>query len=292
MDYNMGVPSARACILSHIHELSNSEKCVADYVSANMRATLDMSMMDIADACGVSDATVLRFVRSIGFDGYNAFKLALAADLMKPSEAVFESVKPDDSYELIIQKVIQTDIQLLQTTLDTLDAKALEQAIQAIKAAKHIFIFAVASSEPMAIWLFDRIFRLGYRTTVMTDTYRQLVQAGIAEPDDVYIFLSRSGAPITLAESERIIKRRSPDTKIISIVCDATSPVALRSDICLCGVSYEMRTDIAGPLVAMSSIIDVIYTCLELSDIDRTTANQTAAWDALAILRNAKNRTK
>lgn len=284
----MSLPSlsgALSKIRTHINTLSASERRVADYVVANRSEVVSMTMLEIAKESGVSDATVLRFVRSIGFDGFSSFKTALAAELMLPNEAVFESIDPKDTYEAVIEKVISSDIKLLQETLATLSPLQLQESVEAIIAARCIYIFAVASSEPMGVWLYDRLFRLGYSVFLITDTYRQLVQSSLAKPEDTFIIISRSGSPITLANAMRTIKQVAREAKIIAIVCDETSRIAQRCDYCLCGVSNEVRSDIAGSIVSMASILNVLYVCIERKDLDKAINNQKVAWDALSILR-------
>ncbi|MDR1949864.1 MAG: MurR/RpiR family transcriptional regulator [Spirochaetaceae bacterium] len=274
-----------------VNALSASEKRVMEFVSTHQGDVINMSMIEIARAVGVSDATVLRFVRSVGFDGFNSFKISVAAELMHPKDAIFESVKPDDTYEVIVQKVIGSNIQVLRDTLYTLDTAKLQEVIGEIKKARRIFCCAVGTSAHMAQWFYDRLFRLEYPVTAIVDLIHMYTQASITKNDELFLFISRSGYPVTLVKIMRILRKQHPGVKQILITCDASSPMAKLSDINLIGVSREKDPDIAGSAVSISSIIDIIYTCLELTAIGRTFENQQRIWEASNFFNNRPAKT-
>jgi len=271
----------RACF----NTLSWAERQVAGFVTSHQAEAVNMSMMQVAKRAGVSDASVLRFTRALGYDGFNAFKIALAAELLSPSEETFELVQPTDPPDRIISKVIATNVQTLQDTLQTLDPEQLREAVAAISTARRLYIFAVGTSTPVADWLYDRLFRLGLPAVVITDPYRQLVQAAICEDGDVVVAISRSGAPSRLAETLRTVKRHNPAVRRIAITADPRSRVAELSDIHLIGAAREVRHDVASSLVVFSTIVDIVYTCLELEDVNRTVGRQQSAWRALESVR-------
>ena len=285
---NIPIHGATASIRQHLNELTPSELRVAEYVSSQKLLLIDQSMIDIANNAGVSDATVLRFVRSIGFDSFKSFKIALMAEQITPSESIFESVQTGDSAADILRKVVLANIQLLQDTLDVIDPDMLNAAVAEINKAKRIIICGVGSSTPMVMWLFDRLFRLGYFALALTDSHQQLMQASMAEDGDVFIVISRSGGSANLCEIFRLVKKHSPKCKRIIITCDKYSPAAKLSNICLQGMSREVRSDISGSYASISSIIDVIYTCLELANANKTVSFQQNAWSAIDSLRAQK----
>ncbi|WP_413804070.1 MurR/RpiR family transcriptional regulator [Streptomyces iranensis] len=276
---------ALATIRARINMLSGSERRVAGFVTSHQAEAVNMSMMQVARGAGVSDATVLRFARALGYDGFNAFKIALAAELLSPSEETFEFVEPTDTHDRIISKVVATNIQTLQDTVQTLDAKQLGQAVEAIRSARRLYVFATGTSTPVADWFYDRLFRLGLPAIVIKDPYRQLVQASICEEGDVVVTISRSGLPKHLTEALRTVKRESPTVRRIAITADRRSPVASLSDVILVGTIHEVRSDVASSLVVFSTIVDIIYTCLELQDVNGTVARQRSAWHAIESLR-------
>ena len=272
-------------IRAQINALSDSERRVAAFVTTHQAEAVTMSMLQVAHGAGVSDATVLRFARALGYDGFNGFKIALAAELLSPGEETFEVVEPTDSHERVISKVISTNVQTLQDTLQTLDAEQLRLSVDALHRAHRIYVFAAGTSLPVADWFYDRLFRLGLPVVAITDPYRQQVQAAICEAGDVVVSISRSGAPKHLAEALRTLHRTAPQVCRIAITSDPRSRVAELSDLRLIGAAREIRSDVASSLVVFSTIVDIVYTCLELQDVDRTVSQQQAAWQAIEPLR-------
>ena len=147
---NNSSSSALSSIRAHYMALSQSEKIIADYVTENSDDMVNMSMMELANIVGLSDATVLRFVRSVGFKGYSDFKIALAADLRRPTEVIFEELDAQDDAATIATKVLRSEMQLLQDTLEHLDMEALKKAIDLICSARRLFLFGSGTSAGLA----------------------------------------------------------------------------------------------------------------------------------------------
>ncbi|MGH2819509.1 MAG: MurR/RpiR family transcriptional regulator [Actinomycetota bacterium] len=284
----MARPAAKgalAVIRARMNTLSSSERRVAGYVTSHQADAARMSMLQVAKGAGVSDATVLRFARALGYDGFNEFKIALAAELLIPGEETFAVVDRRDSYEQLVGKVVATNVEILQDTEETLDAAELRRAVLAIRGARRIYVFAAGTSTPVAEWMYDRLFRLGLPATVITDPYRQLVQASICEDEDVIVTISRSGSPKHLVEALRAVGADRPVVRRIAITADPHSPIATLSSVVLVGAAREVRSDVASSLVAFSTIVEIVYTCLELEDVNGTVARQRFAWQAIEPLR-------
>ncbi|MDR1894426.1 MAG: hypothetical protein LBQ61_07025, partial [Spirochaetales bacterium] len=66
----------------------------------------------------------------------------------------------------------------------------------------------------------------------------------------------------------------------ILITCDAGSPLAAHADFILAGVSRETYPEIAGSCVSIATIIDIIYTALEMTDYHRAAEYQEKIQDA------------
>lgn len=72
-------------IQSKMKVLTGSEKKVAEYVLKNYMRVLDFTVTELAEKAGVSDATVVRFCRSVGYKGYQDMKINLAQDAIVPT---------------------------------------------------------------------------------------------------------------------------------------------------------------------------------------------------------------
>lgn len=270
-------------IRANYPRLSNAERKVSAFVSAHPEQIIHMTLVDLAKAAGVSDATALRFTRSIGFAGFNNMKMALVADLAVPVEAIFEEINDTDDISIITRKVCQANIQLLHDTVDTINNDTLAKAINIIRSVNRIFIYSVGTSAPLAEMLRSRLFRLSYHSIAITDAYLQIMQAAMLKKDDALIAISRSGEPSTLREAVVIARRNG--VKTIAITCDAHSPIAQEAEYSITAVSKEIRSEIMASPVPLLSVIDVIYVVLVMQDKLKTVENQRIIWEAMAIFR-------
>lgn len=270
-----------------MERFSDSERKVADYVMANLSEIPYKTLIAIAKDTGVSDATVMRFVRSIGFETSNSFKIAVTTDIQSPNEAIFSSITPEDSLEIVATKVIQSDILLLQDTINLVDIESLENVLKLILKSKRILLFATGTSRSSGMWLFDRLLRLGFPVLLLLDPFHQLTQAALSSyvEDELCIFISRSGSPQMLIEAQQVLRQSSKKIKIVTITCDPNSVMARQSDYCLFAGSHETQIDVAGSQVGIISIINTIYISLANIDAQRTAVQQAKIWNAVDVFR-------
>jgi len=270
-------------IRANYQNLSNAEREVSDFVSAHPEKVVHMSLIELARSAGVSDATALRFSRSIGFEGYNDMKMALVADLALPVDAIFEEINDKDDIPTLTKKVFKNNIQLLSDTFETLDLTTIIEAVETIKSVDHVYVFAVGTSGALADILHSRLFRLGIKSVAITDSYLQIMQVPMLSKNDALIAISRSGAPPTLYETVKIARKNG--VKTIAITCGAHSLIADEAEISIVGVANEIRTEVIASPVTLISLIDALYVSLVMQDKILTVDNQRKIWEAMKVFR-------
>ena len=143
------VMNRTSCIVniqSKMKVLTGSEKKVAEYVLKNYMRVLDFTVTELAEKAGVSDATVVRFCRSVGYKGYQDMKINLAQDAIVPYKHLNNSLEERDTPEQIVTKVLRSEIETLEETIHILDMDELEQAAKAIKNADKVVFFGSGGS--------------------------------------------------------------------------------------------------------------------------------------------------
>lgn len=259
--------------------LSASEKKVADYVLSHPSEVVQMPVAQLAQNVGVSDPTVIRFCRSIGYHGYLEFKIALARDTASPVRLIQESVTEEDDLPTIANKVFTAGIHALHDTLGVLDSKVFAEAVEAIAKARRVLITGVGTSGPIAHIMYNRFFRIGINCIVETDSYLQLMQASLVKPDEVVVAISQTGSSedpvLTLREA------RKHGAKTIAICGTASSPLTQEADIVLLSVSREIRPEAVASRIAQIAIIEALYVALAMREIEKTAENERRIWDAV-----------
>lgn len=138
--------SCLTSIQSKIKLLTGSERKVADYVLENYMEVLDYTVTELAEKAKVSDATVVRFCRSVGYKGYQDLKINLAQDAIVPYKHLNTSLEREDTPSQIARKVIRSEIETLEETINILNMRELEMAARAICQAKRVVFLAQAEA--------------------------------------------------------------------------------------------------------------------------------------------------
>lgn len=249
-------------IQSLLSGMSNAEQKVASYVISNPNDVISLSVAGLAEASGVSDATVIRACKALGFASYPDFKVSLAMDIVTPIQAIHEEINPGDGTAEIIQKVFKGNMYTLECTLSAINADSVERAAKAIKSARRVIILGLGNSNSVALDLLHKLMRLGIDAQAYTDSHLQTIAAVNAEADDLVFAISHSGSSIDIVDSSKIAKANG--AFIISLTNIGSSPLSKVSDISLFTVSNETKYRIVAlsSRIAQMAIIDSIYTVI------------------------------
>jgi RpiR family carbohydrate utilization transcriptional regulator len=247
--------------------LSRSEARVADIILTDPNRAVEMSIAAISEAADVSEPTVARFCKSLGFSGLKEFKLRLARSLGSGTPFVHQDVKPGDDAGAVVSKMIDRASKAIASLRDDMDSTQLAKAARAIAEAGRLEFYGQGNSGIVALDAQHKFFRLGIPTAAYSDPHVHAMSAALLGPKDVVIAISASGRTLDLIRSVEIAKnagvtvvgittRGSPLTKL----CD----VAITTDV-------EEDTDVYSPMLSRHvhlAIIDVlsVLTALERGD--------------------------
>ncbi len=188
-------------IKEHRDALRKSERKVADFILDNSAALINMRIVDVASSAQVSEPTVLRFCRALGYDGFQSFKLQLAQHLGTNSSYSQFSVDDADTAADLCNKVFDSTIGSLLTVRDQLDATVLETAINKLSHASRVEFYGFGASGSVAADAQHKFFRLQVSTAAYTDPHIQLMSAISLGEKDVVVAISQSGRTKALIQS-------------------------------------------------------------------------------------------
>lgn len=243
--------------------LRKSERKVADYVLASPNEVINMRIVDLAARAEVSEPTVIRFCRAIGFNGFQAFKLQLAQQMGFGSVFTQFAVDDNDTVEDLRNKVFDTTIGSLLTVREELDPVVLEQAINTISNARRVEFYGFGASGSVAADAQHKFFRLQLSTTAYTDPHIQHMSAIALGQDDVVVAISQSGQTRALLESVRLAREAgatviglAPAGTALSQQCSIPIPVNMEEDL-------QASTPVSSR-IAHLVVIDVLATGVAL----------------------------
>lgn len=248
-------------------EMGPGEKRIADYIMNNTQSVVTMSVSQLAENCGCGDATVVRFSRRIGFEGFQAFKIGIAGEIGSTSSVGIEIEKNDSCFDIFKKRI--NDISLsLQSTESILDANALETAANVIMNAKRVAVFGLGNSAAIALDAAHKFLRLGIDAQSCTDNHMQAIIASHLDRKSVAIGISHSGSSKDIVEALRLSKIGGATA--ICVTNYAASPIVDASDIALFTKAEETKHSILGlsSRIAQLTIFDAIYTYIVINSDD------------------------
>jgi glucokinase len=212
------------------HELTPAEQRVAKLVLEQPRLVLGEPIADIARLAEVSQPTVIRFCRSLGFLGLADFKLKFASSLTGAIPVRHSQVRNSDSTHDLSAKVIDNTVSAILKFRDQLDVRSLDRAIELVAHAKRVEFYAMGNSRVVALDGQHKFFRFRIPTAAYGDSHLFTLAAELLKAGDVVIAISNSGRlPDLLAAVDAA---RAAGADVIAITSSG-SPLAKKASVCL-----------------------------------------------------------
>lgn len=255
--------------------LRPSEQKVAEYIIKNIEKIPEMSIVELAENIEVSQPTIIRFVKALGFKGYRQFKDSIIMELGEnnPNNRVnllygFE-IKKEDKIEDIPSKTIGTTIQIFKETLKSISIESYKEAVNMIASAEKIHIFGVENSRCVVNDLVNKLMYLGLNVNTYEDSYMQLICANNLGENDLAIGISYSGSSRDTVEIMKIAKDSGAKTLVITNFEDAV--INKYADISI--FASNSKSKIYGNAIfsrtSQLAIIDMIYMGIISSDYEK-----------------------
>jgi len=265
-------------IKEEYRKLTKSEKKVADYFIENYKDAINESTQSIAVATDTSPATVIRFVKTLKFDGLQQLKLAIAADM--------DSQKPDITDEIIHQKdglseIVEKNKRNLINSIERLyalmDLELIEKSVDAIDSAKKVYLFGVGASGIVCYDINYKLSRIGKNVVFNNDIHLQLVNLNFITKEDACVCVSYSGNTKETVLVAEIAKKAG--AKTVGICCYGRNELSKICDITL-RVPHDERELRVGAISSRNTtltLLDTIYLAIThrhypdvLNDIEST----------------------
>ena len=245
------------CINGAYYELTISERRVADYVLAQYDHVQFMSITQLAEECGVADATVSRFCRSLGLKGFNAFKIELAkqaASLMHPDD-----LDSAETFRGRCQQVQHNNQLAIQQTMELVDEEAVIKAVDLLCKADRIICMGQGGSMILANECSHLFSTVSNKFFSIWDSHTQVSTAATMSNRDIILLFSYSGSTQSGLEILQLAKQQGATTILVTRF--RKSPAASLADVTLCCGSMEspMQLGSIPARVAQLVLVDILY---------------------------------
>jgi len=254
-------------IQASLSALPPAEQRVGKLLIADPRRFVNLAITDIAERSHVSKPTVVRFCRSVGYDGLSDFKLKLAGGVSEGVPFIHRSVDPDDKMGDVMVKVIDNTMATFLRYRNEASGRALERATDALERAyrenHRIEFYGVGNSGIVAQDAQHKFFRLGVNTIAYSDGHMQVMSASLRRPGDVVLVISNSGRTRDLMDAADIARQRGATVLVLTA---SGSPLASAGDIHLAAdhpEHYDRYSPMTSRLLHLM-VIDILATALAL----------------------------
>ncbi|KQP23256.1 MurR/RpiR family transcriptional regulator [Pseudorhodoferax sp. Leaf267] len=253
----------RACLPS----LAPAEQRVGKLVLADPRRFASLPVVELAELAHVSKPTVVRFCRSVGYDGLADFKLKLAGSVSEGVPFIHRAVDMDDKTSDVMVKVIDNTVAAFLKYRNDASVSAIEKAATALAATyetgRHIEFYGAGNSGIVAQDAQHKFFRLGVNAISYSDGHMQVMSASMLRPGDCVVVISNSGRTRDLMDACDIARRNGATTIVITA---SGSPLATAGEIHVAAdhpEGYDRYSPMVSRLLHLM-VIDILATCVAL----------------------------
>ncbi len=217
-------------LVEHFATLPGQQQVIGNYLLEHLSELPFLSVPELSAACGVSEATIVRFAQRLGYDGFSGLKASLANDLR--NRVVKSHELPPRAEQLAkeqgadaLQAVARQEVINIEHTLDDVDRRVLGAAAATMFKADHVFTFGLGVSSFLAELLAYLLVQVGVRSTPLSNRFSSpLEQLGTLHRSDVLVLFSFP--PYSKRTIELARQAHQDEIPTIAICDRPTAPVA------------------------------------------------------------------
>ncbi len=178
-DKSLNIMDFSQLISENLNRLTKSEKRIASYLRKNQEESAFLAAGELADRLGLSEATIVRFARTLGFDSYPSMRGVLQENFRRRvTHSARLRGRLDDLREAgdIFERLVVTEIDYLTMALETVDRIQLHHAVDLMRSHKRIFIFGLGPSLTLVNLMEIRLRRFGYDVIPLATAGREMLE--------------------------------------------------------------------------------------------------------------------
>ena len=260
-------------ITDYYQQLTKSEKQIANYLRKNQEESAFLSAAELADRLNLSEATIVRFARTVGFDSYPAMREVLQENFRR---RVTHSTRLQSRLEELLdggdifERMVASEIDYLSQALETVDRRAFKGAIDLMKTHKRIFVFGVGPSVSLVELMDIRLRRVGWDVISLTTTGREILEPLLMMNEQDLLF-TICFFDVTAALELVLDYANEVNSKVIMLTDTLGSIIGDKADVVLAA----RRGPVSGfhSLVVPMTIINTLLLVLAQEDQEHTMAS-------------------
>ena len=251
-------------ICASLDTFFESEKKIGTYIIQHTAEVVDMTVGELAQACGVSDASVSRFCKKIDMKGFHHLKITLAKEISekgKEEEVVSNHISVND-IEQSLKNILANKVTEITQTVSMMDTKQLFEILNKLNTAKTVQFFAVGNTIPVAVDGAFKLNQIGIPAVSGTIWETQIGYTYNMTKEDVVVVISNSGESTAVLRA--LEAARSVGATTLSITNNEKSSAAQLSDYHITTATREklFLDGYCFSRVSATTVIEILYLFL------------------------------
>lgn len=251
-------------ICASLDSFFESEKKIGTYIIQHTAQVVDMTVGELAQACGVSDASVSRFCKKINMKGFHHLKITLAKEISEKgndNKEVSNHISVND-IEQSLKNILANKVTEITQTVSMMDIKQLHEILDKLNSAKTVQFFAVGNTIPVAIDGAFKLNQIGIPAISGTIWETQIGYTYNMTADDVVVTISNSGESTAVLRA--LEAARSVGATTLSITNSEKSSAAQLSDYHITTATREklFLDGYCFSRVSATTVIEILYLFL------------------------------
>lgn len=215
-------------IRAQLDDMFPAERKVAEYILNNPENAAQISITELADLSGSSDATVIRMCKRLGFTGFYQMKICLSSELGYIHLMGHQQVPSDSMSNSEVLRLLARNIIALE---DTINNSTVASVVDLLRKSTHVYTIAAGNSIPCAIDFAFRLSRLGIQASCNAIIEHALNEISLGHAGETLVVFSHSGSSRQVVRALELARERQLHTVVLTH--SAKNPAALMSDYCI-----------------------------------------------------------
>ncbi len=253
------------------NKFSTSEDALVEYfLQLKNDELVNKTLADMASDTDISQTTIYNFVKKLGFNGFQDFKIKLASNSINPTQPErfvnYTEITPSDSYLEVAKKTIHFNQQSLEHLINFLDEKTLHRIVRLLEKSKNIYFLGQGGSSVVAMDSYHKFLRSKLNSHYVSDYHMQLTICSKLTKDDCVFLFSHSGDSLETINLAKILQKNH--CPVICITGNPTGKILKLATESVIAFSQEAkyRTESLTSRLLYQTVMDILYTIIMFKD--------------------------
>lgn len=240
-------------------EIFQAERKVADFILRNPNEAINLNVSELATRSGVSDATVIRLCKHLGYQGYYQLKVCLFRDI---GYRETDTAKKNPGKESSLSAYVKEMGTMISKIVELNEENAFDECVKIIKNSATVYLCALGNTATLSMYTGFRLERLGFRSSFDLQPEFFMNHINLATENDCLIAISESGTSRSIVTAMELARKRK--MKVIAISAYGYSPVSRLADVLLqAPVSGNRKGTVQHSRLGEMAILDILFLMLE-----------------------------